>query len=31
MEKDTIYRYVGTKGTIETGVRLPGVTAIKMY
>ena len=31
MEKDTIYRYVGTNGTIETGVHLPGVTAMKMY
>ena len=31
MEKDIIYRYVGTNGTIETGVHLPGVTAMKMY
>lgn len=31
MEKDIIYKYIGTNGTIETGVYLPGVTAMKMY
>lgn len=31
MEKDIIYRYIGTNGILETGINIPGATGIKMY
>ncbi len=31
MEKDIIYRYIGTNGVIETGIYIPGASTTKMY
>ena len=31
MKKNTVYRYLGTNGVIDTPIRLEGVYSVKMY
>lgn len=31
MEKDVVYRYIGTNGVIDSEIYLPGVASTKLY